>query len=86
MSEKKRKAGRNTKIIVSDDISHMDLTEEQYRLLEDKIDPELNSDEENILTPIEEEFIRHEAEVNNVEQNTLRRIFEKYKKEHGKAM
>lgn len=45
MSKKKR-GDKHWNLIVSDDISHMDITEEEYRIIEDCLDPSLNEEEE----------------------------------------
>jgi hypothetical protein len=59
VSEKKR-AERNIKVNVTDDISHMGITEEEYRILEDNVDQELNKEDVS-LTPVEEEFVAKES-------------------------
>ncbi|MFP3726379.1 hypothetical protein U8V72_14420 [Priestia filamentosa] len=84
MSNKER-ARRNVKLNVTDDISHMNITEEDYKKLEDSIDPELNK-EDITLTEKEEAFIVQESKQNNLEPRVLRNILKKYKKEHGKAI
>lgn len=44
MNEKER-AGRKNKLTVTDDISHMKITEEEYTAIENQVDPELNGEE-----------------------------------------
>lgn len=45
MSKKKYEEKRR-KLIISDDISHMGITEEQYRVIENSLDPSLNEEGE----------------------------------------
>ncbi|KZZ83932.1 hypothetical protein [Bacillus sp. SJS] len=85
MTEKKR-AGRNIKLNVTDDISHMGVTETEYRIIEDDVDPELNRDNKVELTKREEEFVVEESKRYDLEPKTLKTILEKYKKEHGKVI
>lgn len=40
----KKSGDKHRKLIVSDDISHMNITEEQYRVIEDSLDPSLNEE------------------------------------------
>ena len=44
MSKKKR-GEKHRKLIVSEDISHMGITEEEYKIIEDSLDPSLNVEE-----------------------------------------
>jgi len=44
---KSRQNRRNIDIQITDDISHTGLSEEEYRILENSIDPKLNEDDKN---------------------------------------
>lgn len=48
MSKKKR-AEKHRKLIVSEDISHMGITEKEYRIIEDSLDPSLNEEGESSI-------------------------------------
>lgn len=54
--EKQYRTGRGIKIETTDDISHTGLTEQEYRILEDHVDPELN------YPPDKTNFIKNELE------------------------
>lgn len=66
-----RKSGRNIKLNVTEDISHMGIFEEKYRLVEDSVDPELNRDGE-LFTINTDDILRRLDE--KTEIRTFRRV------------
>lgn len=50
---------KHRNLIISDDISHMGITDTEYRFIEDILDPSLNKEDETSIEPTKKDVINN---------------------------